>query len=816
MIGRHRMTRRAIAPTCLVLAALGPLTLAGAATAASPTRGFELVSPADGGAYDVMQSFATPALNKSTESHAATPDGGAFIGRIQSQVPVAGLAADNNTRDFLLSRRGASGWESVFPLGEVTTARLGAASEGNQPYDLSPDGQNLILMFGGSSDKPGDQLDPLDQEGGPSRIRFYGWSVTAPLLATYLTGKEGSEPRTDLYSASNTYLGSTPDRTTAVYFSTQGPLVAGDTNAVNDIYRRTAGRTELVSRTPSGAAAVVSGVPRAPLPVNPEGNGNPVAGAGLQHIVSADGMAVTFSSPAAMDVRDSGTFDDVYQVRGDEVTWISEPTNPVAQPPASRTFEGASADGNHVFLSTTERLTADDTDTAKDLYVYDATLQSGPRLARVAVVDETCADVSPNPCNDNASTVTPQQGNSAAHLATVSDDGSHAYFTTGDVLSPDDTDAQRSLYVHDRRGSRTFYVAPAGAGVTNATNGLDAGPTGAESLVKETDYNLRPIFSSQDGTVAVFLLATRVNLPAGRGGPDATPGAVKKLFVWRQGDGLRRIRQGPAPDDVTATPVGLSCGFASTASNIGGCRRITDDGRQFFFTTAGGLVTGDTNGVDDVYAVDTTTGEVELISAPGRPGRSVYVDSSASGGSVFFLTRESLDPSRDRDNGRNDLYVARVGGGFPPLPDEAQARCSGDACQEPFGGSSPSPLIGSVGFSGHGNVPWLADLSVRVLKSKAVTGSAGMLRVRVLGAGRISVAGSLIRRREASASKGGTYSVRVVLSTRAKRQLRKRGRLKVRARVAYRTKDGRSASKTVSVTFKQPKVKPAKIGKGGR
>jgi hypothetical protein len=51
------------------------------------------------------------------------------------------------------------------------------------------------------------------------------------------------------------------------------------------------------------------------------------------------------------------------------------------------------------------------------------------------------------------------------------------------------------------------------------------------------------------------------------------------------------------------------------------------------------------------------------------------------------------------------------------------------------------------------------------------------------------------------------------LSSAAKRSLKRKKTLKVSARVSYRADDGESASKTVSVTFKQPK---AKTKKGGR
>jgi hypothetical protein len=58
--------------------------------------------------------------------------------------------------------------------------------------------------------------------------------------------------------------------------------------------------------------------------------------------------------------------------------------------------------------------------------------------------------------------------------------------------------------------------------------------------------------------------------------------------------------------------------------------------------------------------------------------------------------------------------------------------------------------------------------------------------------------------------------VKIALSSRAKQKLKKRKTLRVDARISYRAKSGQLATKTVSITFKQPKAKRAKGEKGGR
>ena len=157
------------------------------------------------------------------------------------------------------------------------------------------------------------------------------------------------------------------------------------------------------------------------------------------------------------------------------VLWVSSPdavppgNRPsTPQTPANRLFEAASSDGARVYFSTTERLTADDTDTVKDVYVYERAKPADSRISRVSTKDAACAA-----CDDNLSSTT-GQSHSQAKFVAASQDGSRMYFVTGDVLTAEDGDAQQSLYVHELGGATT-YVAPVGAGVTTATNGADAG-----------------------------------------------------------------------------------------------------------------------------------------------------------------------------------------------------------------------------------------------------------------------------------------------------------------------------------------------------
>jgi len=142
-------------------------------------------------------------------------------------------------------------------------------------------------------------------------------------------------------------------------------------------------------------------------------------------------------------------------------------------------------------------------------------------------------------------------------------------------------------------------------------------------------------------------------------------------------------------------------------------RVLSEDGSRLFFESHEALVPRDTNGTWDVYeweapgagscsqASETfssvTEGCVDLISAGDSPAVSTFLDADPSGANVFIGTQSSLVGA---DYGLNDVYDARIDGGFPE-PERA-SECEGEACQSP----PPPPAEvtpASEAFEGKGN-----------------------------------------------------------------------------------------------------------------
>jgi NHL repeat len=225
---------------------------------------------------------------------------------------------------------------------------------------------------------------------------------------------------------------------------------------------------------------------------------------------------------------------------------------------------------------------------------------------------------------------------------------------------------------------------------------------------------------SRDGMHAVFMSIGRLtdydNTDASSGKADA------EVFLYDAAAGeLRCVSCNPSG----ARPQGrqLSTGGWGAAQIPGWethwhpSRVLSEDGSLLFFESFEGLVTRDTNGKQDVYEwreaqskedcekagadryVPASEGCLSLISSGKSEVDSEFLDASASGSDVFFITASSLVPA---DYGLIDVYDARVNGGFEEGDNGGGPICQGEACQIP----SAPPAVqtpSSSAFRGPGN-----------------------------------------------------------------------------------------------------------------
>ncbi len=346
-------------------------------------------------------------------------------------------------------------------------------------------------------------------------------------------------------------------------------------------------------------------------------------------------------------------------------------------------FLTASADGSKVFFSDRQQLTADSTAGGRnsDLYEFDVQHNS----LRDLTVDT--GDV---------------EGAEVGGVLGASADGSYVYFV-----------AKGNLAVGAESGQYNLYFAHEGRTTFIARLSLDD---------KTDDWSKGDIYRraavTADGQRLTFMSDARLteydNTDARTGLPDMeiyifdatrAPGKGNPLCVSCNPSGARPLG-GPDPKGgsfgvAASTPAGTP--FTLTRSTYRP-RYLTDEGDRLFFNAIDPLSPQATNGKQNVYeweedgtgSCGTVGGCVDLISDGSSVDGSSFIDASASGNDVFFITRSQL-VSQDTDQ-LVDLYDARVGGGLPSSP-APPAPCSGEGCR-PAAASAPAPLSLVTSLSG--------------------------------------------------------------------------------------------------------------------
>ncbi|HYV15413.1 MAG TPA: hypothetical protein VE972_05295 [Conexibacter sp.] len=504
------------------------------------------------------------------------------------------------------------------------------------------------------------------------------------------------------------------------------------------LYQWTPGAVRLVGILPGGGAAASSAA----------GSGVTLGLAYVPHVISNDGSRVFFTSPANF----SGA-GDLYARLNDTTTVqinASERTPSDAAEPA--TYLDATPDGSMVFFKSDEQLTNTD---GSGLYRYDFNAPVGARLTLLA--------------------------QDPRGLIGTSDDGSSVYI----VSSTNRIGLWRDGVLRDLGG---FVDAD-----DSVANTGDA----PFSLVLKTGR------VSPSGRFLLFSARQGTDLTGYNHGTACGGGPCSQLYVYDAAGnaGAGRLAcascnlSAPAATGDASSEFHFGTGVTSTRPYLN--RALSDDG-QVFFSTSQRLVKHDTNGkVRDVYEYDIPTGVLKLISSGTSPFDSVFMDASADGSNVFFVTRDRL-VGWDRDDAY-DLYDARVAGGFPEPP-AVPSPCSGDAChrsqQTPSSAASP----GSATFQGSGDAIGPAStgalhafvLSRRQVAAWAKTGAV-WLRVRVSEPGRllVRVRGRVGRRMSVlssvtrNAGHRGIVVVRLRLPLAVRARLHRTGRLRISLVISY-------------------------------
>lgn len=354
------------------------------------------------------------------------------------------------------------------------------------------------------------------------------------------------------------------------------------------------------------------------------------------------------------------------------------------------------------------------------------------------------------------------------------DDETLSYATVSDVLFEVSDDGQRAMVI-DEHGDLAIWSA-------ERTWTLGSAPrTGAALAVRTT----------ADGRAWAFTSTWAFD-------PQAPQVAgTRQIYRYELGDSAPTCVSCPRDGAAPRGGQGVNVWFSAETVHA---RGVSDDLRQIFFDTEEAFDPRDTNGVRDVYR--WKDGELALIST-GRDSRpSFFLDNSADGGSVFFTTAEGIDP--DDVDESYDVYVARVGGGFPRPP--VPRPCAGDECQGPATTWGTSAPPGSVLFTGPGDVPGTEGATAPVFAVQPLTAQQRrrwarhgrvVLRVRVSEPGSVTARvrariGSRVRpvaSATRTASRGGMVRLPLTLSRGARARLRRGDAVRATVVVRYSAAD---------------------------
>lgn len=467
------------------------------------------------------------------------------------------------------------------------------------------------------------------------------------------------------------YEGASADGS-VVFFTTSDQLVTGDTDSRIDVFER--------SKDAGAGGEYVTRV----VSVGPTG-GNQAHNASFAG-TSGDGTRVFFSTSESLVPKDTDQSSDVYMrdLDANTTTLVSQGASSCAPSgcgngavAASFVAGGIAAGGEKAFFSTFEKLTGEDGDLSSDIYMRHVDANT------TMLVSQGGASCAAGGCGN---------GDSAAFFKGASDDGTKAFFTSGEGLIADEDDGWIDIYERDLAAGTTSLVS---------TNG----PCPTEPI----ELNCNAVFggASDDGTDVFFETNERISAAdtdsssdlyhregattvVASTGPDGGNGDFHVTYAGNSADGSavyfhtgERLDQA-ADGDVGMDDVYRRSGSVTTLISTGpvddgpfpaSFKWVSPDGSSdaVIFTTAEPLTATDEDTSQDVYERSGTTTTLLSQGDPSctasecgnGPPDAEFIRASVDGSHVFFVTDESLvedEPSIDGDSDeRDDVYQRSSG-----------------------------------------------------------------------------------------------------------------------------------------------------------
>ena len=397
-----------------------------------------------------------------------------------------------------------------------------------------------------------------------------------------------------------------------VFFETDEPMVASDTDTEQDVYERTGGVTTLVSTGPGDATSTPA-----------------LASFGE---TSADGTHVFFETAQQLVPGDTDTNTDTYERTGGQTLLVSTAPSPPTQT-ANAQLRAVSTDGTRAIFFTRDQMVAADVDVNLDLY-----LRAGGQTT-LLTGGSALAD---------------------AQFRGASPDVGRVLFDTFEALVPEDTDASRDIY--EAVGGAVHLVstsATAGNGAFNVITSDQSADASAvlfvtdEAMVPADTDALRDVYLRSNGQTSLVSAGTTT---APVGGGDLSADGTHVVFSTNES-------LDPADTDAEEDLyqwAGGQVSLVSTGPQTSGGQPLrntqSEDGSRVVFTTEEPLVPQDADTDYDVYL--RRAGQTTLLT-PGTPTLAEYTGSSSDATRVFFQTDDAATPGDTDDE--TDVYESQDG-----------------------------------------------------------------------------------------------------------------------------------------------------------
>jgi Tol biopolymer transport system component len=433
--------------------------------------------------------------------------------------------------------------------------------------------------------------------------------------------------------------------------------------------------------------------------------------------ISADGWYVAFKSAASNLVPGdaNGTWDIFVQDRLTGVTERVSVSTAGDEGNDQSDYPDISADGRYVaFISSASNLVPGDTNGAWDIFVHDRVTGVTERVsvstagdegndrsdypaisddARYVAFDSNASNLGSDDTNGNwdvfvhdrvtgatervSVSSTGEQGNDFSYYAAISADGRYiAFASDASNLVSGDTNGQGDVFVHDR--------------LTNATERASVSAAGEEANGNSTGAAI-----SADGRYVSFLSSASNLVSGDTNGAwdifvhDRLTGATERVSVTSTGEEGNVSSANPSstsadgryvafpseasnlvPDDTNATAdvfvhdrltgaserVSLSAAGEEANAGSGGAA-ISADGRCVAFQSeASNLVSGDTNGIFDIFVRKRWT----FRDVPPEFWAYAHVEACYGAGIVAGYFDETYRPAEPVDRAQMAVYIARA------------------------------------------------------------------------------------------------------------------------------------------------------------